>query len=136
MVTRPARERGVTFLALLLAIALVSSVLAASASVWSQAQRREREKQLLWAGDQFRRALAAYSRAGNGTYPRTLEDLLEDTRSPARRRFLRQIYEDPMTRGAEWGLIRNPAGGIIGVFSRFEGAPIKKGQFPEQYGSF
>jgi type II secretory pathway pseudopilin PulG len=130
------RERGVTYLALLLAIALVSSVLAASATVWSQVQRHEREKQLLWAGDQFRRALAAYSRSGNGTYPRTLEDLLDDRRGPARRRHLRQIYEDPMTRGSDWGLIRNPQGGIIGVYSRYAGVPVKTANFPPQYDSF
>jgi type II secretory pathway pseudopilin PulG len=129
-------EHGVTYLALLLALAFVSNVLAATASIWSQAQQREREKQLLWAGEQFRLALAAYARGGNGTYPRTLEDLLEDTRGPTKRRFLRQVYEDPMTRGTDWGLIRNPLGGIIGVHSRSEGRPIKTAQFPEPYKRF
>lgn len=136
MVRLQAGERGVTYLALLLALAFVSNVLAATATIWSQAQQREREKQLLWAGDQFRLALAAYARAGNGTYPRKLEDLLEDTRSAAKRRFLRQIYEDPMTRTTDWGLIRNPLGGIIGVYSRSDARPIKAAQFPEQYKVF
>lgn len=133
MVSPPPRQRGVTYLALLLAIALVSGTLAATAHVWSQAQRREREKQLLWVGEQFRRAIAAYARAGNGAYPRNLEDLLEDARSPAKRRYLRRIYEDPMTDTADWALIRNPQGGIIGLHSRHEGVPIKTGRFPPQY---
>lgn len=131
-------QRGVTFLALLLAIALVSAVLAAGASVWSQAQRRERETQLLWVGDQFRRAIAAYARSGevSGTYPRRLEDLLDDPRSPARRRHLRQIYPDPMTDSDDWGLLRNPQGGIVGVHSRHPGVPIKTGRFPDDYAGF
>lgn len=131
-------QRGVTYLALLLAIALASGVLAAGASVWSQVQRREREKQLLWAGDQFRRAIAAYAQSGAvaGTYPRRLEDLLEDSRSPAARRFIRQIYDDPFTRGSDWGLIRDAQGGITGVYSRYKGVPIKTGQFPAQYRNF
>ena len=136
MVTLRQRERGATYLALLLAIAFVTAVLASTATVWSEVQRREREKQLLWAGDQFRKALAAYSRFGNGTYPRRLEDLLEDSRSPAKRRYLRQIYEDPMTRSTDWGLVRNLQGGIIAVYSRHEGAPIKTAHFPPEYDKF
>jgi type II secretory pathway pseudopilin PulG len=54
-------QRGVTYIALLLAVAITSGVAAAGASVWSQMQRREREKQLLWAGDQIRRAILACS---------------------------------------------------------------------------
>lgn len=125
-----------TYLALLLAIAAVSAVLAASATVWSQAQRRERETQLLWAGDQFRRALLAYAQAGNGVYPQRLEDLLEDPRSPARRRFLRRLYGDPMTRGDDWALLRDERGGIVGVHSRSTAVPVKTGGFPAEYVRF
>jgi len=136
MVKPLTRECGATYLALLLALAFVSSVLASTATIWSQAQQREREKQLLWAGDQFRQALAAYARAGNGTYPRKLEELLEDPRTPAKRRFLRRIYEDPMTRSTDWELVRNPLGAIIGVHSRSQAVPIKTGDFPERYARF
>ena len=45
--TRRPGQRGVTYLALLLAIALVSAVLAANATLVSQAQRREREVTLV-----------------------------------------------------------------------------------------
>ena len=45
----------------------VSGVLAATSSIVSQAQRREREQQLLWAGEQFRRAtLDDAGRPGDG----------------------------------------------------------------------
>jgi len=53
-------QRGLTYLALLLAIALVSGVLAASAQVWSQVQRRERERLEI---EQARQAAEAAARA-------------------------------------------------------------------------
>lgn len=135
--TRP--QRGVAYLALLLAVAITSGALAASASIWSQAQQREREKQLLWAGEQIHRAIVAYSQSGQDSgnnFPAALQDLLLDPRSPARRRYLRQIYDDPMTRSTDWALIRNPQGRIVGVHSRATGVPVKTGRFAQPYVSF
>jgi type II secretory pathway pseudopilin PulG len=129
-------QRGVTYLVLLLAIALVSGVLAASSAVWSQVQRRERERQLLWVGEQFRVALMAYAAAGDGRYPQRLEDLLEDPRSQARRRHLRRIYDDPMTRGTDWAFERDPRGGIVAVHSRATQAPIKRAGFGPEFAHF
>ena len=97
-------QRGVTYLLLLLVVVLSSAALAAGGSVWSTMQRRERETQLLWAGDQIRRAIASYSATGGDgpeRYPRRLEDLLLDPRSLAPRRHLRRIYDDPMTRSTD-----------------------------------
>lgn len=129
---RHTRQRGVTYLALLLAAAITSAAMAAGMTVWSQTQRRERETQLLWAGGQIRLAIAAYGRAAgdvDNRWPRALEDLLLDPRSPAPRRHLRQIYDDPMTRSTDWGLVRNAQGRIVGVYSRAEGRPLKTGRF-------
>jgi type II secretory pathway pseudopilin PulG len=125
-------QRGVTYLALLLAAAITSAAMAAGMTLWSQTQRRERETQLLWAGGQIRQAIAAYARAASdfgNRYPRTLEELLLDPRSPAPRRHLRQIYDDPMTRSTDWGLVRDAQGRIVGVYSRAEGRPLKTGRF-------
>ena len=124
-----APRRGVTYLALLLAIAMVAGVLAASAQVWSKVQRREREAQLLWAGEQYRRALAAYAASGDGRYPQRLEDLLEDPRSPVPRRHLRRLYDDPILRSPDWALLRDAQGGIVGLHSRSEALPLKTGRF-------
>jgi type II secretory pathway pseudopilin PulG len=139
MVSAPTTQRGVAYLALLLAVAITGAALAAGASIWSQAQRREREKQLLWAGDQIRKAIIAYSLTGGDAanrYPAELRDLLLDPRSPAPRRHLRRVYDDPMMRGADWGLIRNPQGRIVGVYSQYKGTPVKTGAFPKAYVHF
>lgn len=139
MVSRHASQRGVSYLALLLAVAITNGALAAGAAVWSHWQRRERETQLLWAGDQIRRAIVAYAQAGaerDAGFPRSLQDLLLDPRTPAQRRFLRQIYEDPMTRNFEWGLLRDAQGRLIGVYSRASGVPAKQAGFPALYAEF
>jgi type II secretory pathway pseudopilin PulG len=130
------RQRGVTYLALLLAVALVSGVLAASAQLWSTVQRREREAQLLWVGEQYRRALAAYAAAGDGRYPQRLEDLIEDPRSAAKRRHLRRLYQDPVTRSADWALLRDERGGIVALHSRSLAAPLKTGGFAPAQADF
>jgi type II secretory pathway pseudopilin PulG len=134
------RERGITYLGLLLAVALTSGALAAGSAVWSHQQRREREKQLLWAGDQIRRALVTYAATGadaaGARYPARLEDLLEDNRSLVPRRHLRRLYHDPLTHGQPWGLVRDERGGIIAVFSTSDAVPIKTAGFSRDDASF
>jgi len=55
-----ARERGFTYVWLLLAIALMAAGLAAIGELASTEAKRERERELLFVGDQFARAIAAY----------------------------------------------------------------------------
>lgn len=130
MVTRP--QRGIAYLTLLFAVATTGATLAGAASLWSHVQQRERETQLLWAGEQFRRALAAYAHHAAddaSRYPATLQDLLLDPRSAAPRRFLRRLHDDPMTGGTDWALIRDAHGHIVGVHSRSAKAPLRRAGF-------
>ena len=133
-----AAQRGVTYLALLILVAVVSALLAASAQIISQAQQRDREKHLLWVGDQYRRAILEYAKfaAGADTYPRELADLLEDQRQPVKRRHLRRLYFDPMTGGNDWGLVLNPQQRIIGVYSKSRLKPIRTHGFRAPYLNF
>lgn len=133
-----AAQRGATYLALIIAIAVVSAVLAATAQIISHALQREREQQLLWAGDQIRRALLDYAKAGTGVdaFPRDLRDLLEDRRRPGMRRYLRRLYFDPLTGSTDWGLIVNPQQRIIGVYSKSLQTPIRTDNFPPPYAAF
>lgn len=138
-----AGQQGITYLGLLLAVALTSAVLAASTTVWSHHQRREREAQLLWAGDQYRRAIESYVNAagvellpGASRYPMKLEDLLDDHRTPVPRRHLRRLYDDPMSHGEPWGLMHDEKGGITGVYSEHDAKPIRTARFPKAYEHF
>jgi len=125
------REAGFTYLALLLAIALIGVGLAGTGEVASTVAQREKERQLLFAGGEFRRAIRAYTLASPGVqrYPQRLEDLLEDKRFPFTRRYLRRIYRDPMTGKRDWVPVEAPGGGIMGVHSRSEAPTLKRAHF-------
>jgi type II secretory pathway pseudopilin PulG len=124
--------RGYTYLGFMIALAIIAGVMAATAQVFATSERRAKEEDLLFAGNQFRHALAAYYRNSPGgavKYPTKLEDLLEDNRYPEARHYLRKIYTDPMTGNSEWGLTKLADGSIIGVHSLSDQEPIKQGGF-------
>lgn len=122
------------YLALLIVIAAMGAALAATGSLWHEVQQRERERELLFVGMQFRRAIQQYYEASPGQkkYPPTLDVLLLDERMITIRRYLRRPYRDPLTNSKEWGLVLAPQGGIIGVHSLAEGTPIKQENFPAE----
>lgn len=110
-----------------------------AAEVWHTAQQREREKELLFIGDQFRQALNDFYEHTPGKerrYPASLEDLLKDPRYPATQRYLRRIYRDPVSGSEQWGLITGPGGEIYGVHSLSEEEPVKKGNFSPEDRNF
>ncbi len=126
------RVGGFTYVGLMIVIAIMGVMLAATGEVWLTAQQREKERELLFVGDQFRQALDGYYEhtPGQGLrYPLKLEELLKDTRHPATRRYLRRIYRDPVTGSEEWGLVKGANGEILGVHSLSEAAPLKQGNF-------
>jgi type II secretory pathway pseudopilin PulG len=121
-------QEGLTYLALLFAIAVMGVALALAGIVWHTAQQREKERELLFIGTQFRQALASYYHGSPGIrrYPAALADLVKDPRFPNVRRHLRRVYVDPMTGRAEWGVVRNLEGGIIGIYSLSRETPIRR----------
>jgi hypothetical protein len=66
---------------------------------------------------------------GSGGYPRELQDMIQDERAPQITRYLRRVYEDPITGMADWTLIRAPDGGIMGVASSSQLKPLKVQNF-------
>ena len=133
-------QRGFTYLGLLYAVALASTALLAAGGLWSTQARREKEEELLFVGSQIRAAIGAYwDKAPAGqphALPRTLDDLLDDKRWPARRRHLRKVFRDPITGVPEWGLIQAPDGGVVGVYSRSDAAPLRRAGFAPEYADF
>ena len=114
-------------------LAVLSAGLAGIGTLWHTQAQREREEELLFIGEQFRAALRSYvqrSPAGVRRFPNTLDELLEDRRQPIPVRHLRRIFVDPMTRRAEWGLLRQPDGGIRGVYSLSTGRPFRTDDLP------
>lgn len=131
-------QRGFTYIGLLILIALIGIALGVTGELTSTISQRDREQQLLFVGDQFALAIAAYSEHSPGAakYPKSLEELLKDERFPNVRRYLRRIYFDPMTNSSDWGLVMGPENGIVGVYSKSQRAPLKKKGFSSEYAAF
>jgi len=131
---RPQRiaHSGFTYLGLLFIVAMMSASLALVGLVWHAAQKREKEKELLFVGNQYRQAIGRYFLATPGNikqYPYRLDDLLKDARRLNTRRYLRRLYADPITGSSEWGLVKAADGGIMGVYSLSEDEPVKTSNF-------
>jgi type II secretory pathway pseudopilin PulG len=137
--------RGFTYIGVLVIVAIMGIMLAAVGRMWQTYVAREREEELLFVGDQYRRAIELYfkegldknrQQQGAGRYPRELADLVKDPRWPDTRRYLRKLYPDPVTGKNEWGLVKSPDGGIAGVYSLSEAAPFKTAGFKVRYAAF
>lgn len=125
---RRPRVRGFTYLGVLVLAAVMGAAAGAWVQLWHVAQTREKERELLFVGHQFRQALGSWQRRGQAG-PRQLEELLADPRTPTLQRHLRRIHVDPITGRAEWGLVKDEGGGIVAVHSLSRSAPLKKAGF-------
>jgi type II secretory pathway pseudopilin PulG len=134
-----ARQDGVVLLVALIFLFLTSLGASAMVKLERTQTQRAKEAELLFIGDQFRRAIKSYystSAAGGArALPRSLDDLLEDQRFPMPVRHLRRMYKDPMTGRADWVPVQG-AGGIIGVHSRSMAVPVKRSEFSAQDSDF
>ncbi|HEX9020146.1 MAG TPA: type II secretion system protein [Nitrospirota bacterium] len=126
---------GFTYLALLAAIVIIGISLGAAGKYWSNVILRDKEEELLFRGDQYRQAIERYYLAipGKPEYPQNLEDLLNDSRTPAGKRHLRQLYKDPVS-GDDFVVVRHAlTQRIIGVHSPSDKQPLKQAGFPVPY---
>lgn len=134
--TSGSRQAGFTYLVALLLVAATGAGLVGASSLWSQARQREKEAELMWIGEQYKQAIALYYLRSPGAikrYPQKLEDLLDDRRHLTTARYLRRIYADPITGTTEWGLVKAPGGGIMGVHSLSSAQPIRQLEGAQSY---
>jgi len=134
-------QRGIGLMVVLLMVVVLGLAAGIAGSSWKTVMQRVREDELLFRGDQYRRAIESYYNAQHGgqrgLLPSTLDDLIKDPRFPSTKRHLRQLYKDPMT-GQEFEVIKDQtaAGRIKGVRSSSEDEPFKKDGFPKEYEKF
>jgi type II secretory pathway pseudopilin PulG len=122
------KQSGFTLIAVLVAMVLLALGVSQVTTVVSQQAQREREAQLLQVGWAYQQAIGNYYENSPGTvkrWPRDASDLIEDKRLVTLRRYLRKAYADPMSPGKDWEFIRASDGGIQGVYSQSELAPIR-----------
>ncbi len=106
------RQQGFAYIMALIAVMVM---LVATLAIFEQGAtlaRRDREEEMIWRGNQYKRAIRLYYHK-TGKYPQTIDDL---TKGLPQLHFLRQEYKDP-TNPADgaWRFIYvNAAGSIIG----------------------
>lgn len=132
------RQHGVVLLAILLFLLVTTMAVGSMVQMYQTQVQRENEEELLFIGEQFRRAIQSYHSKSPGsvkTFPTSLDALIDDNRFPTPVHHLRRVYADPLTGTVEWGLISN-GGGISGVYSLSQKPPFKRSGFPARYRAF
>lgn len=127
------RQRGFAYLWTLMLVAFMGVGLTVGAQLYATAARRDKERELLFIGHEFRQALERYynaGAAGQNQYPLTLADLLKDPRFANPKRHLRRLYLDPVTGKAEWNLVLQQ-GRIVGIRPTSNRRPIKQDNFDD-----
>ena len=106
-------ERGVSLLALMVAVAIMSVALMAALPGWKYVIQDDREQELLFRGNEIARAIERYQAKNNGAVPTTLEVLVKG-------KFLRRAYKDPFAKDGNWKriapgqMLAPPGGGDAG----------------------
>jgi len=151
-------EKGFTLVFIVITLLFMGAGMAAVGQIWSKVVQRDKEEELLFRGDQIRKAIESYYNDSKNCrhpnmYPSSLKDLIRDKRCLSVQRHLRKIYKDPMTADGEWELIPVTPEGVVkgaispdlqpstgfrfkGVRSKSEKEPLKKKGFPEIYKHF
>ena len=108
-----ARRRKEAGYSLLMVVFLVATMLILAATAVPNVLvqgRREREEEMIWRGEQYKRAIGMYF-SKFGRYPTKIDDLTKQTNGV---RFLRQAYTDPMNKeDGSWRFIYVGANGQL-----------------------
>jgi type II secretory pathway pseudopilin PulG len=144
-------QHGVTLMVVVLMMLVMGLAAGMAGNTWRNVMQREREEELFFRGEQYRRAIESYFKMAHagakGAYPKSVEELLKDPRSLQTLRHLRQPYKDPFT-GEEFELVREGGSvtglpgaaqslaGIRGVRSTSSLEPFKKDRFLPPYEEF
>lgn len=132
------KQLGFTYIGMIVTVAILGVGLSITGPLWKKVVYIEKEKQLLYVGDAFSKAIESYYENSPNSakfLPKSLNDLVSDKRFPKPKRHLRKIFIDPMTAKKDWGIIYQGQY-IVGVYSKSNKIPIKKANFDSQYEFF
>jgi len=92
-----------------MAVLLILSAVAVQE--FSQVLRRDNEAEMIFRAQEIVRALVRFQK-DRGTHPTELKML--DEPGSRNQRFIRRLYDDPLTKDGKWGLLyAGPGGGVI-----------------------
>ena len=97
----------ILLIVMMMATLLLISLAAALPSIYVEGQR-EKEKDLIFRGEQYARAIMLFHEQFK-RYPSSVKELLHTNNLS----FLRKAYPDPMTRAGKWRFIHATATGVI-----------------------
>jgi type II secretory pathway pseudopilin PulG len=132
-------EQGFSYVIVMFLVAVLSVISVRALQNTLTTDRRDKEAELLAVGTAYRRAIADYVEMSPGSvkaYPRELSDLLLDQRRARLARPLRKLYRDPVTGRPDWGVVRSPDGGVMGIYSLSDASPIKREGFASELVGF
>ena len=133
------KQQGVILLGVLVAVVVLGLLSTIVVMGWKTQTQKSKEQELLWRGNQYRRAIESYytfaQQGDQVSLPSRLDNLIRDQRSVTTVKHLRRLYVDPMT-GKDWQTIKNTSGKIIGVKSGSSLEPFKKKGFCEENKAF
>jgi type II secretory pathway pseudopilin PulG len=84
-------------------ISVMSVGLLVALPVWHTQMQRELEEELIFRGLQYVEAIRIYQTKNPGAFPGDLEELVK-------KRYLRKLYPDPMTKDGRWNVILQQGG--------------------------
>lgn len=119
---RAADEAGYTLVGLMVAVMVINIMLAAAATSVVTVDRRAREAELIWRGQQIARAIDCFRATAAGEPLERLEQLVQES-------CLRRLYADPVARDGQWRILtqQDLADGtiadLLGVTQPTPGAP-------------
>ncbi|HEX9639375.1 MAG TPA: type II secretion system protein [Acidobacteriota bacterium] len=93
--SRCACERGFTLVALIIALSIMSVMLALAVPLWDSVVRREHEEELIYRGEAIAAAIDCYSTKFPGVPLKDIKTLVEQ-------KCLRREYKDPFNIEGEW----------------------------------
>jgi type II secretory pathway pseudopilin PulG len=109
-----ATESGFTLAGVLVIMTIMMIVVAYTVPrMWSTVMKREREKQTIYAMQQYAKAIVEF-REKNKTYPTSIQQL-KDARQPRMIRGPKGEYVDPLTGEVDWLVIPQAAGASLPV---------------------
>ncbi|MGA8806868.1 MAG: type II secretion system protein [Thermoanaerobaculia bacterium] len=105
-------ESGFTLAGVLVIMTIMMIVVAYTVPrMWSTVMKREREKQTIYAMQQYAKAIVEF-REKNKTYPTSIQQL-KDARQPRMIRGVKGEYPDPLTGEVDWLVIPQAAGASL-----------------------
>jgi len=125
------RNSGYVLIMLLFVVVAMGIGLLVAVPVWETQIRREKEEELIFRGKQYVQAVRLFQAKKPGTFPRTLEELVEE-------KCLRRLFGDPMNPDGDWNIILLPEAGTQGggLRRRAEGTGLRSGDSSPQGQAF